>query len=352
MLYTKDLVTNSRIAQLHLKERDLQRNAANVQEAVHAQALQASGLAVNSGRIPQDVYREFDNVTVERMRLDDGDTFLNDLMPLTKTVNIGKLIYENRRASGAGMAQTSMSGQTGIKFDQAEFNYDGTIVPIHDLGFFRNFRELAAGTAEGFDALIDDQRETTANLREHIVDTCMDGHKDAQGNFIKMKGYDWQGMRNDGRVAAIDLGAGGINFDFTDTTNTGDDIKKAFLQVRDALRITNKCGRDLTVYVSNEIATVWEGNFSSEYSGGRIIDQLAGVLGIAGIKASNKLSGNEMMLFPLDGVSVRPVSGMGMSTFALPRPLYNSNHEFVTAAAVGWMVNNDFSGNTCAGFAS
>lgn len=352
MLFTKKIVTSSRVAQNYLRERDFARNAANVQENMHANALRAAGMHANSGQIPKDVFREFDNVTIERMRLDDGDTFLNDLMPLSKTVNIGRIVYENRRASNAGVVQTSLSGQNGIKFDQVEYNYDGTIVPIHDTGFFRNFRELAAQSAEGFDSLIDDQRESTASLREKLVDTFMDGHLDNDGNFIKYKTYDWQGMRNDSRVAAIDLGAGGINFDFTDATKTGKEIKTAFLEVRDALRITNKCGRDLTVYISNEIATVWEGNFSSNYDGKLIIDQMAMVLGISAIKASNKLSGNEMMLFPLDGMSVRPITGMGMSTFALPRPLYNSNHEFVQAAAVGWMINTDFSGNTCAGLAS
>lgn len=352
MLFTKKIVTNSRVAQDYLKQRDMQRNAANGQEAMHARGLRANGMSVNAGRIPQDIYREFDNVTIERMRLDDGDAFLNDLMPQSKTVNIGKLVYENRRSSSAGLVQTSMNGQTGIKFDQVEYNYDGTIVPIHDAGFFRNFRELAAGSSEGFDALIDDQRENVASVREHLVDTFMEGHLDADGNFIKFKTYDWQGMRNDSRVAAIDLGVGDISFDFTDATKTGKEIKTAFLQVRDRLRITNKCGRDLTVYISNEISTVWEGNFSSNYDGKLIIDQLTMVTGIAGIKPSNKLIGNQMMLYPLDGVSVRPISGMGMSTFALPRPLYNSNHEFVTAAAVGWMVNTDYSGNTCAGYAS
>lgn len=352
MLFTRDIVTNSRVAQDYLRQRDLQRNAANAQEAVHANMLRAGGFSVNAGRIPQDVYREFDNVTIERMRSDDGDTFLNDLMPLAKTVNIGKIVYENRRASDAGMIQTSMSGQTGIKFDQVEYNYDGTIVPIHDGGFYRNFRELAAGTSEGVDALIDDQREVAACLRFKLADTFMDGHLDADGNFINVKGYDWQGMRADSRVAQVDLGVGGVNFDFTLNTNTGDQNKDALITVLDTLWITNNCAKDVTLYVSREIARNWERNFSTNYDGRRIIDQLSGLQGVASIKVSNKLTGNQLMAFPLDGTSVRPISGMGMSTFALPRPLYNSNHEFVTAAAVGWMVNTDYSGNTCALYAA
>jgi hypothetical protein len=355
MLFTKKLVTNSRVAQDHLRERDMKRNAANINEIqlskANAAVYRGLGLETNAGQIPADVYRAFDNITIERMRLDDGDTYLNDLMPLAKSVNIGKLVHENRRSSDAGTSQTSMGGQVGIKFDQVEYNYDGAIVPIHDNGFFRNFRELAAQKSEGFDSLIDDQRETVANLREHLADTFIDGHLDADGKFLKVKGYDWQGMKNDSRVAQIDLGVGGVNFDFTDSTKTGDEIKAALIEVRNVLTITNKCSKDLTVYVSEEISAVWEENFSTLYESKATIEQLAQLRRIASIKVSNKLVGNELMLLPLDGEIIRPLSGMGMSTFALPRPLYNSNHEFVTAMAVGWQVNTDYFGNTCVGFA-
>lgn len=351
MLFTRQIVTNSRVAQDHLRQRDYMRNAANAQELSHTAGLREFNLTVNSARIPEEVYREFDNVTIERMRSDDGDTFLNDLMPLAKSVNIGKMIYENRKASDSGIVKASMSGQTGIKFDQVEYNYDGTLIPIYDAGFFRNFRELEAGRSEGFDALIDDQRETIETVRVALADSFMDGHKDEDGNFLKVKTYDWQGMRNDSRVAQVDLGIGGVNFDFTDSTKTGDENKNALITVLNTLYITNNCAKDVTVYVSREIARNWERSFSSNYAGKDIIDQLSKLQGVAAIKVSNKLTGNQLMAFPLDG-SVKPISGMGMSTFALPRPMYNSNHEFVTAVANGWFVNNDYFSKTCALYAT
>jgi hypothetical protein len=252
MLYTRSYIESSRVARDQLNDRDLQRNARDAQELQFNQALQAAGLSVNAGRIPQDVYREFDNVTIERMRSDDGDTFLNDLMPLAKAVSIGKLTYENRRASDAGQIQTSMSGQTGIKFDQVEYNYDGTLVPIHDGAFFRNFRELDAQRSEGLDGLIDDQRETVAASRRHLADTFMDGHKDKSGNIIVVKGLSWSGMRNDARVNQIDLGAGGVNFDFTDNTKTGDEIKAALITVLNVTWINNNCAKDQTLYISRD----------------------------------------------------------------------------------------------------
>lgn len=352
MIFTKNFVANSRTAQLQLNNRDSMRNAANAQEKMHEAALRAGGFAVNEGIIPRDVYQEFDSVTTIRVRTDDGDAFLNDLMPLAKAVNIGKLTYVDRKASDAGQTQTSMTGQVGIKMDQVEYNYDGTIIPVHDNGFFRNWRELAAGRAEGFDALIDDQRESVESVRRRLADSFMDGHLDANGSVIEVDGRSWSGMRNDGRVQQVDLGAGGVNFDFTDNSNSGDDIKAALITVLDFLYITNDCERDVTVYVSRQMARNWERNFSTEYNGGRIIDQLAALQGVASIKVSNKLTGNQLMAFPLEHNVVCPIVGMGMSTMALPRPMYNSNHEFVTATALGWKVKTDYFGKTCALYAA
>jgi len=74
--------------------------------------------------------------------------------------------------------------------------------------------------------------------------------------------------------------------------------------------------------------------------------------GIAAIKPTSKLSGNLLMGFPLDANNIRPVVGMGMNTVAMPRPVFNSNYEFVVWGAVGFEVRTDFAGNTCAFYAS
>lgn len=351
MLFNKEFVTNSRVAKDQLANRDALRTAANLNEKKFAEEYKAFGLEVNEGLIPQDVYQEFDNQTVIRMRSDDGDTFLNDLMGLSRSINIGKMVYTTRRASDAGLVQTSMSGQTGFKMDQVEYSYDGFIVPIHDAGFFRNWRELEAQRSEGFDALIDDQRETVETVRRYLCDTFLDGMTDKDGNFLNVDGREWQGIRNDARVAQVDLSGGGQNFDYTSSSNTGDQIRDAWIVTMNNLYITNDCTQPVVVYVSREIGRNFERKFSAQYATDNILGQLAQVQGVADIKITNKLSGNQLMAFPLDG-SVKPLVGMGMSTIAMPRPLYNSNYEFVTATAMGWYVKNDFAGKTCAMYAS
>lgn len=348
MIFTQDILTNSRSARAQWDEVQASRNNA----MRHNRALNsAAGLAINTGLIPQDVYQDFDNVTVERMRSDDGDTFLNDLLGLQRSINIGKLVHKFRQASDAGNAQTSMTGQIGVSFDQVEYSYDGTIVPVHDAGFGRNWREWSAMQSEGFDGLIDDQRETVATVRRKAADGFLDGWTDKQGNAIVVDGLSWEGMRNDSRVAQVDIGGSGVNFDFTDNTESGTDIKAAWIQVRDVLWITNSCEMEATYYISREMASNFERKFSTSYDAKTIMQELADLMGVAAIKVSNKLIGNEFMAFPLDPNKVRPMVGMGVNTVAMPRPVYNSNYDFVTWAAIGFEIRNDFAGNTCALFA-
>lgn len=352
MIFSKRIVGNSRTAKDQWKEVELARNAANAKNEFHSKVMRNSGLTVNQGLVPADVYQDFDAQSVEVMQLDNGDVFLNDLLPMSRSVSIGKLVSKFRQSSTTSGVQSSMSGQIGLKLDQVEFSYDGAIVPIHDAGFSRKWREWQSMQSEGFDALIDDQRERIINVREHLADTFMDGVTDEQGNYIEVDTISWQGMRNDSRVVAVDLGVGDVNFDFTDASQTGDTIKENFIEVLDVMRITNKCNVPLNIYVSLEINSVWEKRYSENYDSMKIIKELADLRGVAKIEASNKLSGNQLMGFPASGGLVRPVVGMGLNTVAMSRPEYNSDYIFAVWAAIGWQVRNDYDGNGCAFYAS
>lgn len=347
MLLQQSIIGNSRSGREQWNEVIAARRAYNANEQHLSQIAGAAGFQVNEGLIPQDVYQEFDNVTVERFRSDDGDTFLNDLLPLSASVSIGKLVQKFRQASDAGQVQTSMTGQNGVLFDAVDYSYDGSIIPIHDSGFGRNWREFNAQSSEGFDALIDDQRETVAAIRQHAADQFMDGHVDKDGDTIVVDNVSWGGMRNDSRVAQVTL-----VFDFTDSAQTGTAIKQAFIdEIRNVMWINNNCGQDLVYYISRQIASVWEKRFDAQAGEKTVEAEIAALMGVAAVKITNKLTGNQIMGFPLNG-KVRPVVGMGINTVAMPRPVYNSNYNFVTWGAIGFQVRTDFAGNTCAIYAS
>lgn len=351
MYFHQEIIGNSRAGAEQWQEVAFARNMANQQELNLAptvnQARRASNmpvLAANQGIIPQDVYQEFDNVTVERMRSDDGDTFLNVLMPRSRSISIGKLLHKFRQASDAGNVQTSMTGQIGVKMDQTAYKIDGSIVPIHDTGYSRNWREWNAQTSEGFDALIDDQRNSVESLRKRLANTFLDGNIDKSGEFIVVDGVSWQGIRNDSRVAQVSL-----VFDFTDITQTGAAIKAAFIaELRNVLWIDNNCEQDVDYYISREIASNFEQRFSAQYDAQTILAELSQLQGVGTIRVTNKMVGNEMFGIPSTGDKVRPIVGMGINTVAQPRLHYNSNYEFVVWGASGWEVRTDYFGNTCA----
>lgn len=352
MYFHKDMIANSRAGKEQWAEVDYARKAFDASEALMANSMAQVGLKTNAGFIPRDVYQDFDNVTVEVMRLDDGDAFLNDLLGLNTSVSIGKLTQQFRQASDAGRIQSSMSGQVGVKMDQVEYKYDGCIIPVHDGGFSRNWREVEAQGSEGFDALIDDQREVVKSMRIHYADAWLDGHKDKNGQFMNIDGVQWEGVRGDSRVEQFNIGASGLNFDFTLDTNSGEDIKAAFIAVRDQLTIENKCGMDITFYVSEEISSNLERKFSTQYDAKIIHQELEDLRRVAGIKVSNKLVGNEMFGMVLNRDKVRVVTGMGINTVAMPRARYNDNHEFAVWGAAGYQVRNDYYGNTCVIYAA
>lgn len=354
MLHQKSLVGNSRAGAAQWAEVNLLRHNANLQEAMFANQrgmfINAEGIQVSQGIIPQDVYQAFDAQAVTRFRSDEGDVFMNDLLALSQPINIGKLIQKYRQVSDAGRTTTSMTGQLGVTMDQTEFTFDGTLIPMNETGFGRNWREWNAQTSEGFDALIDDQRESVDSHKEHIVDSFLDGHKDKKGKIIVLDSLSWQGMRNDSRVSSIDLGGGGLNIDFTDPALTYTQLEAGLKAYVNITWIDNDCGKEITIYVSREIASNFDRNSSESYMSQKILDRLAGLQGVAAIKSTSKLVGNELMAFPLDSSAIRPLVGMGVNTIAMPRPIYSSNYDFITWSAIGFQIKVDFAQKTCASY--
>ena len=347
MLNKKSIVGNSRAGANQHNDIWAQRDAAHNHNMALNQMANDPRISINAGLVPRDVYQEMDTVTIERIKSDEGDVLLNDLMPLSKAINLGKLTHRTRTASDSGIAQTSISGQTGVKMDQVEFDYDGSIVPVHDVGYYREWREMLAMSSEGFDALIDDTRESASTMRRHLVSQFLDGHRDKNGNLITIDGVNYAGVRNDSRVANVPL-----TFDYTDNQVSGEDIKREFIDLRNVLYIDNNCEQDAYWYISREIMANLERRFSQQYDAKTIQQELSGLMGVAGIKVTSALTGNEILAFPHDSNRIRPVVGMAINTVAMPRQAYNSRYEFSMWGAIGYEIRPDFANRTCVLYAS
>lgn len=350
MYFSKELVGNSQSGQTNMQrqynEVQARREYFNNAERNFAvmQGFQPNAAAV----IPRDVYQEFDNVTKRIMRNDEGDTILNDLLPMSRSIHIGKIDYKFRRSSDSGNAKTTISGQAVVTMDHTLYSYDNAIVPIHQDGFGREWRELEGQRSETFDSLIDDQENSTRALRRQMVDYILDGD-----TSVVFNGTTWTGIRNDSRVASVDLGAGGLNIDFTSGTATAADIRNGFKALRDTLRITNNAMGGITFYVSREIMTNFERYYADgDWAQGTLLKALLELSGVAAIKESAKLSGNQVIGAILSNEFIRPLVGMGVNTTAIPRLNPFDRHNFLTWGAMGLQIVTDYDGRTGVMYAS
>lgn len=348
MLHDLSLYANNaaeaRIAQAQFKDLTAQR--------LHDGA-QFNQLVTNAGVKPTQLYQEWDSTTISQFRLDEGDNILNRLMPLSRPLPIGRVVLGNTRASDLGVFQQSITGEHGSVFDNADYDTDKTIVPISTVGYKRNFREGETLRLESFDDASIQQAEAVRTHRQGVVDSFLDGHKDKSGQLITFDGVSWAGMRADTRVDQVDLGAGGLNIDFTSGTLTGPDFYDGFLALSQRRYVTNKVQAPATFFVSPEV--FWNANrqYGANDTQGKILDQLLTIPGVGEIVPSSKLSGNEVMSLVLSSQYIQPVVGMAVSTIAVPRVRWNDPFAFEIVSAIGWNIKSDFgSTNTAAQFAS
>lgn len=318
-----------------------QRKAFNMQEDILSQQFQ-----VNSGRVPADVWRDMDATTSQLMR-QPNLTLLNDLLPLAKSLDIGKIFAEYRIAGDAGNTKSSVSGDTDILVDKTPYTYDGNIVPVHTVGWSRDFREVAGMRSEGFDGLIDDSANSTRNLQNKMSDYIYNG--DANVVFNGKQGY---GVKNHPNTLPIDLGAGGLNINLGTSTD-GVAIRRAFQSIRDSLRITNAVMGQITFYVSRTILSNLEQAWNSTNSSNvTVLEMVRKLEGVAAIKEDASLTGNQVIALCLDSMYIRPLVGMATGTYVVPRQMFNSKYSFYAANAVGLEIRKDATGKSAVAYAS
>lgn len=318
-----------------------QRKAFNMQEDVLAQQF-----SVNSGRVPADVWRDMDATTSQLMR-QPNLTLLNDLLPLAKSLDIGKIFAEYRIAGDSGNTKSSISGDTDILVDKTPYTYDGNIIPVHTVGWSRDFREVAGMRSEGFDGLIDDSANSTRNLQNKMADYVYNG--DANVVFNGKQGY---GVKNHPNTLPVDLGAGGLNINLGSSTD-GVAIRRAFQSIRDSLRITNAVMGQITFYVSRTILSNLEQAWnSSNASNVTVLEMVRKLEGVAAIKEDASLTGNQVIALCLDSMYIRPLVGMATGTYAVPRQMFNSKYSFYAANAVGLEIRKDATGKSAVAYAS
>ncbi|MCZ0964310.1 major capsid protein [Paracoccus benzoatiresistens] len=291
--------------------------------------------------LPRDAWLELDTITRGIMRADEGSAWMNDLMPLAKPVNIGKLVHMTRVVGDAGVVVRSMSGQVPVPIDKVGYDYRGTIVPIFSSGYGREWREWNTLQSENFDALSDDQEAITRKLGRDQALYVLNG--DAN---IQFQGYQAYGIKTSPLSKTINIGAAGANINLT--TATSDQVEAFINGAFGAMLDANLIVGGVNLYVSPEIAR----NLDKPYSGstgfktGSLRDALLANRRINKIEVSFELSGNEFFGFVPSSEFIRPLVGMAVNTTAMARQNPTDNYQFLVMGALGIEIRADINGRS------
>lgn len=294
--------------------------------------------AVNAVDDIRRLYKAYDQTVLKQFEPNTEFTLLNDLMPLSRSVRLEESVYEYARTGGRGWAHTSMSGQIGAALDAKSYTFDGTMVPIHDSGFKFNWRDPVFNKGSALSSLADAQAGSVDDVRRQYVDYIWEGFRDAAGNYIKFDDKTWKGLRHDERVAQVTLT---VNFV---TSTDPKAMRAAAIALRDVLKLQNMQYGQQTWYVSSEIMSNWEQYFDVN-SLRTVLEEISKLSGISAIKEDAELTGNEIVIVPLQAGVIAPIVGQAFGTVADPRQFYNSDYVWRTWGAAGLMVKQDINGH-------
>ena len=297
----------------------------------------AQRIANEAAVLPRDAWREMDSTTKSIMISDEGGPLLADLMPLAKPVGIGKIVVDYRRRSDSGAAQASISGQLAKGLDKGVYDYDGTLVLVHDSSFGREWREVEGHRSEGFDGLTDDQSNAARAVTRSFVSHIVNG---VAGQ--KFKTREAKGLKTSSNVAAFDL-----NIDYTSTSRTYAEFETLFIAVLQQQQATNFVRTPMTFYVSSAIWFNLLRRGSADAAFETFLAGLSRLPGVAAIKQINDttvLSGNEFLVIPLTTEHIQPIVGMASTTTPVQRLHPFEDFNFVQWGAVGIQIKADYAG--------
>jgi len=333
--FDKKLVANSRPHAAWWKE------VSATREWFHRSEDALAGVTNAASILPRDAWLDLDGITRRVMRDDEGSTFMADLMPLAKPVNIGKLVHLNRVSSDAGRVTRSMSGQVPETLDKVTYDYRGNPVPIFSSGYGREWREWNTLQSENFDALADDQEAITAGIRSDMADYALDG--DAS---IVFEGYTAYGIRTSPLSKTINLGTGaaGASIDLSAAATTSDAIEAFINGAFGAVLDANLISRPVNLYISPEIARNWDRPYSGAAGTkpGSLRDAILANRRINKIEVTFKLTGNAFFGFVPSAEYIRPLIGMAVNTTAMTRLHPTANYSFLVMGAMGLEIRADF----------
>lgn len=302
-------------------------------------------LAANMAQIPADVWRDFDRNVKMLMTGDEMQGLVADLEPLSRNVSVGRIVSEYRQFGGAELGvRSSIDGQHAKPVNNTSFDVDGALVLVHSTQVGRTWRELEGMRAEGYDGLSDDQTEAVRYVRRRMADDFVNGTAE-----LEYKGYQSYGIKSHPNTLALNLGAAALNVDLTSPSLTYAQASTAFIAALQAMQGgTNNATGNVTFYVSD---TIWfnlmrPANPTPDTVGDSMLTLLMRIPGIAAIKKSDAVTGNEFFAIILSSEYIRPIIGMPVTSTPITRVTPMDDFHILVWSASGLQVKADSQGRS------
>lgn len=339
-------------------------NTRQQHEMIQQNANKAMGIPFNNAAalLPKDAFQELDSITKDIFTNDEGQGYFSSLMGIAKPLPIGKTVSLYRQASDkSGIVNRSISGQVPDTLSKTVYDYEGDPVPVFTTAYGREWREQAAFQSEGFDAMMDDQRNSVRDIKEDMAVYMLYG--DAG---VTLRGYTGYGILNHPNTVKLDLGAGGANIDLT--TATADEIiayfTKDFAQALD----NNYCAMVDELWVSPQLGRRLAEPYSAagDFKEGTVKDYILRYGRIGAINTTFELgrqgqgsglynfagAGNEFFCYVKNQQALCPLVGQAVTTLAIPRLMPMDNFNNLVWGAMGMRVASDKNGRSQVFYAS
>lgn len=311
---------------------ELRNVAANMNR--HLQAMTTNALPDLTPR----AWLDLDTQTVQLIS-QEADPLFADLMPLSRSVNIGKLVAAYRRLGTLDAGETSLSGQIQKLMGDAVADYDGIVIPIHTKGFGKQWRELEGLREIGTDDIAELQASSVREVQRLMTVNFVDGNPN-----INYQGASSYGIKNNPNTIAVAL-----TVNMASPTVTYQEVQGQLVRLLNAVRGgNNRITAPITLYVSPEI----ELNLQRTSGNGSTQDRTflaaltADTAGLAAVKTSWTLTGNQVFAIVMNSAYIQPVTGMAVATTPIPRNVPFADYHWLTWSASGLLIKADQMGRS------
>lgn len=175
------------------------------------------------------------------------------------------MVYEYVKFGGCMWVYIFMLGQIGVVLDVVQYQYDGIMVLVYDIGFKFYWCEFCLNNLDVFDIIFDVQFELINEVCCQYVDYIYNGYCDVEGNYIKFDDKIWKGLKNDECVVMVDLGVFGLNIDFISVFVIVEQICNVVIKLCDMFKLINNQYVEQIWYVLSVIIFNFECYFSDNY---------------------------------------------------------------------------------------